>query len=210
MNFLRNNILNNIHKICPTRTWKGKQLKYNNQKVKKQLAKDFNNSCGYCGDSHYYVGGRNYFHVDHFAPKSLFKELEDSYDNFVYSCPYCNSSKSNCWIGKTPQENVINNKGFIDPCSEEYSLHLGRNKDGSIYYKTILGEFIFNTLKLYLIRHKILYQLDELSNKIELLEEKKSKSNNKQQIKKLNQMKQRLCEAFYYYFETYKKTIDEC
>ena len=161
-----------IHKIRPSRSLSGKNLKYRNPKTKEQLAKDFHMACGYCGDLHYYTGGIRSFHIDHFAPKSKFKELENSYENFVYSCPYCNNSKSNKWVGVTAKENIVNNSGFVDPCEESYSQHLGREKNGCIFYKTAIGKFMYYELKLYLARHKMLYQLNELHQRINLVNQK--------------------------------------
>ena len=177
--------------------------------TKEQLAKDFHFCCGYCGDAHYYTGGIKSYHIDHFAPKSKFIELQYSYENFVYSCPYCNFSKSNKWVGKTAQENVVGNTGFIDPCSNEYSKHLGRNDDGSIIYKTELGKFIYNELRLYLERHKILFQLEELKDKINLIKLKIKEFNNiGKDTTKLTQMHSLLCEAFFYYFNFYCEDLD--
>ena len=110
-----------IHTIPPKRSIITENFNYKAKKIKQQLAKDFHMSCGYCGDSHYFVGGINNFHVDHFAPKSRFKELENNYQNLVYSCPYCNCSKSNKWVGHTAEETIVGNKGFIDPCDTIYS-----------------------------------------------------------------------------------------
>lgn len=148
-----------IHKLKPERSAAGRHLEYGKKETKRQLAKDFNCCCGYCGDAHYYTGGVNSFHIDHFAPKSKFPDDCNQYNNLVYSCPYCNISKSDKWVGATISENIVDGVGFVDPCSLEYSEHLGRNEDGSIIYKTSIGKYMYNELKLYLERHKILYQL---------------------------------------------------
>ena len=48
-------------------------------------------------------------------------------ENLVYCCFYCNNAKSNKWK---------NNNGFIDPCTNEYNLHLCRNSRGQIKHRT--------------------------------------------------------------------------
>lgn len=141
-------------------------------KAKPSLAEDFHNRCGYCDALDSLIGGRNVFHVDHFAPYNLFKNLEKDYNNFVYSCPYCNIAKSDIWMGSSSEENIVDNKGFIDPCSEEYGKNLARNTKGEIIFLTPLGEYIVDTLHLYLKRHKILFKLDDIRIKVEALEHK--------------------------------------
>lgn len=202
--------MNNIHKVKPSRSSLINNRNYKNPEVKKQLAKDFYCCCGYCGDSHHYLGGISNYHIDHFAPKSKFEHLKDVYGNLVYSCPYCNISKSNKWVGSSAEEWVVDNIGFIDPCAKEYSNHLGRKNDGSIYYKTQIGQYIYQELRLYLERHKIIYQLSELNETIKLYDIKIDEENKLgRDISKLKQMKSLLCEAFHYYFNSYCYDLDK-
>ncbi|OPA02100.1 hypothetical protein BHL27_07060 [Bacillus cereus] len=169
-----------IHETRPVRSYSGEKW-FTNSSNKKRLAEDFKNKCGYCGDFDVYSGGYNVYHVEHFAPKEKFKELEFTYDNLLYSCPYCNLAKSNKWIGKTATESIVGDKGFVDPCTEEYDLHLGRDEEGSIIYKTSLGQYIYMELKLYLKRHKILYNLDKIRLKRNVLKEEIEKRKLKSQ-----------------------------
>lgn len=62
---------------------------------KPDLKEDFHSHCAYCGS---YDGFRHtYFEVDHFVPKSLFRQVggitDCQYDNLVYSCKFCNNKK---------------------------------------------------------------------------------------------------------------------
>lgn len=162
-----------IKRYLPRRSKTGIQM--STSKAKSSLAEDFHNRCGYCDAYDHYLGGRNVFHVDHFAPYNLFNELEKTYSNFVYYCPYCNRAKSDIWFGASPEENIVDNKGFIDPCSEEYSQHLARNLKGEIIYLSPIGEYMYDTLHFYLKRHKILFKLDDIMLKTNALERKINK-----------------------------------
>ncbi|WP_242223162.1 HNH endonuclease [Bacillus cereus group sp. BfR-BA-01380] len=173
-----------------------------NKSNKKRLAKDFDNKCAYCDDLDIYSGGYNVYHVEHFAPKEKFKELEFTYDNLLYSCPYCNISKSNKWVSSSPEENVIGNKGFIDPCTDEYDLHLERDGQGNIVYKTSLGKYMHEELKLYLKRHKIFYNLERIRVKRNLLKEKiAEKKQNKEDYVALEEFYKELCVVFCEYYD---------
>lgn len=198
--------MRNIHKKKPELSAAGANLKYRN--AKEQLAKDFNYRCGYCDDSHNYVGGSRNYHIDHFAPKSKFEHLKDYYGNFVYSCPYCNLAKSNKWVGSTAEENVIGEQGFINPCNEKYAKHIKRADNGQIVYITPLGKYMYNELKLYLKRHEIFYQLDEIDEKIKLMKEKiKIKIEFNQNVEKHEKMLLLLYEAYHYYTKNYHASL---
>ncbi|HHP1041284.1 HNH endonuclease [Bacillus sp. JKS001846] len=185
----------------PVRTHTG-EIWRTNKSNKKYLAKDFDNKCAYCDDLDIYSGGYNVYHVEHFAPKEKFKELEFTYDNLLYSCPYCNISKSNKWIGSSPKENIIGNKGFIDPCTDEYYKHLERNMEGKIIYKTLLGKYMYEELKLYLKRHKIFYNLEKIRIKKNLLKEKiVEKKNKNEDYVELEEFYKELCVVFCEYYD---------
>lgn len=140
-----------IQKQKPTRTCKKKSNNY--RSFKKDLRNDFNKRCGYCDDIDLVQAGKNFYHIDHFKPHSIFKELKHSYHNLVYSCPFCNGAKSNTW------KNI---NGFIDPCDNAYSNHIGRKDNGKIIYKTSQGKFIFSNLKLHLKRHELLWMIEKI------------------------------------------------
>ncbi len=118
---------------------------------------DFIAACGYCGDDDERMD-LSTFHIDHFAPKKLFPELELAYSNLVYACRFCNVSKSDHWVGADPKVPNNGSEGFIDPCSDEYDAHLGRDAGGRIVAKSPLGEYVIRRLKLNLIRHELLWR----------------------------------------------------
>lgn len=142
---------NNIQEIRPDRTCKETYKNY--PSFKPCLRDDFNKRCGYCDCDDFQVGGSRGFQIDHFKPKAQFPDLENDYENLVYSCPYCNRAKWNKW------EDV---DGFVDPCTIEYDDHLYRNNLGQIYYHTVRGQYIFEELKLGLERHEILWMMRKL------------------------------------------------
>lgn len=141
----------------PSRNFKKTYKNY--RMYKKPLSIDFKNRCGYCGDYDFWSGGPNNYHIDHFAPKSKFENLKNSYDNLVYACPYCNRYKSNDWVSDDPKVNILNNKGYIDPCDKIYDNALCRNPLGEILYKNDIGKYMYINLKLHLKRHSIIYKL---------------------------------------------------
>ncbi|WP_322981273.1 HNH endonuclease [Pseudomonas sp. C11] len=130
-------------------------------KYRDELRVDFNQACGYCDDDDY-RSDKVCFHIDHFAPKKHFPHLEDTYTNLVYACRFCNVRKSDHWIGKDPLIHHDGKKGFVDPCSDEYEDHLGRNSSGRIFAKTDLGRYIASRLNLGLLRHELLWNSRQL------------------------------------------------
>lgn len=121
------------------------------------LRRDFAGACGYCGDDDLRVD-RVCFHIDHFAPKKLFPALECSYSNLVYACRFCNVSKSDHWIGTDSAVHNDGERGFVDPCSEQYETHLTRDPSGRIIAVTPLGAYFAKRLRLGLLRHELLWQ----------------------------------------------------
>ncbi len=138
------------------------QARTNYRAYKAELRADFGSRCGYCDDLDSYAGGVRSYHIDHFAPKSLFSHLETEYTNLVYSCPYCNISKSDKWHGTDPFTSHDGQIGFIDPCKEEYDDHLIRTETGEIVGLTPLGRYLIKELSLSLIRHRLIWALQKL------------------------------------------------
>jgi hypothetical protein len=131
---------------------------------KPQLRIDFEQCCGYCGDSDRFYGGLHGYHVEHFAPKSKFPHLETAYPNLIYGCPYCNRGKSNKWIGDDAAVPHNGAEGFVDPCSEEFDDHLDRDGNGNFVALSPVGEFMIRHLKLYLERHRYIWTIQRMKN----------------------------------------------
>lgn len=187
----------------PIRSYTG-EIWRTNSSNKKRLVIDFECKCAYCDDYDKYSGGYNAYHVEHFAPKEKFKSLEFTYDNLLYSCSYCNISKSNKWVGSTVKENIVGSKGFVDPCTDEYYEHLYRNEKGEIQYSTKIGEYMYYELKLYLKRHRILHNLEKIRIRKNMIKEtidKKQKCNEDTTI--LEDLYKHLCVVFCNYYDSF-------
>lgn len=154
-----------IRRQVPRRTCETIYVSY--RSYKPYLRDDFNKRCGYCDADDYYSGGVRSYQIDHFAPKKLFPEKETEYANLVYSCFYCNNGKSDTWVTKTSATSIENGKGFIDPCLNEYDDHLERKENGRIAAKTTVGDFMITEMNLNLMRHSLIFTLEELKSVIQ-------------------------------------------
>ena len=135
------------------------------------MAKDFSHRCAYCDDRDSLAGGYKSYHVEHFAPKEKFPALEFTYENLLYSCPFCNCSKNDDWVGSTADESVKGDCGYVSPCDAEYQNHLDRNSQtGEIIPQTALGQYMYNHLNLNLVRHALIYLVDSLQEKRDKLQ----------------------------------------
>ena len=131
-----------------------------------ELKKDYKCRCGYCNDID--VWRTVWFEIDHFVPQKYLKTIKDTdYSNLVYACRSCNNSKRVHW--PTGDEFIHNkdDKGFIDPCDDEYEKQFRRYNNGRIIHQTQLGKWMYYKLKLHKPQHEIIWQIQELDNLIE-------------------------------------------
>ncbi|KQU58731.1 hypothetical protein ASG66_17070 [Bacillus sp. Leaf406] len=133
---------------------------------KPYLKKDFNKSCGYCGDFEGWAGGSKVYHIDHFVPKSLFPHLKNVYNNLVYACPYCNISKSDDWPSGEEKIFIKGNAGYIEPCDVSYETHFSRDSTGSITAESEIALYMHKKLKFFLKRHRVIWNLTRLKETI--------------------------------------------
>lgn len=189
--------------ITPQRRIIKSQKKYSS--YKKELQIDFNKRCGYCDSHQCFLDGLRSFQIDHFIPKSKFKEFENLYSNLVYSCPICNRAKSNDWPTEDPLIFNKENIGYIDPCSEEYTNKFFRNKFGEIRPKDSLAEYIHCTLKLGLIRHRLIWNLDKIKRfQIEIEELEKERDIPFKMQEEIKKLKSKFFTIFLKIFEELK------
>ncbi|MBQ3808676.1 MAG: HNH endonuclease [Kiritimatiellae bacterium] len=156
-----------LRKYIPIHSAQGEKWR-SRTTIKTHLKQDFHGRCAYCDDSDSLVDID--FHIEHFAPKTKFPERKYLYQNLLYACPYCNESKSEYWVSDDPDINIKDGEGIVNPCCKDYDSHLGRRKNGCIYPKTGLGEFMYKRLKLYLARHELFFQIERLQRKIDELQ----------------------------------------
>ena len=151
----------------PNRTYSGKELT-DYKRYKDQLVTDFNERCGYTDCHQFWFGGKGNFQIDHFKPKSKHPELETKYSNLVYSCSYVNRSKGDD-VGS-----------YIDPCDTDYNQHFHRDSLGNILPRVDSepANYMYKKLKLYLKRYGIIWMLDQLLLKMEILREEIEKTGN--------------------------------
>ena len=136
------------------------EKKSNYREYKDILVEDFHGLCGYCGKRREYLLDK--YQIDHFAPKSKFKDIKNEYWNIVLACPNCNRLKSDKWIGddfKIPNDGE---KGFVDPATDEYCSHLERDENGNIVYKTDVGKYMYDVFKFNIRPTRLFWKLDKL------------------------------------------------
>ena len=97
------------------------------------------------------------------TPKDAMVDLKDNeYSNLVYSCRSCNNAKRAKWPSGDENLSNIDNKGWLDPCSEEYGEQFERTEDGAIIPKTELGKWMYDNLKLGKTQHEYLWNIEQL------------------------------------------------
>ncbi len=66
---------------------------------KELLAEEGFHQCVYCAIRESSFGGIRNFHVEHYKPKHLFRDLENDFQNLFYACCICNVFKGGDWPG---------------------------------------------------------------------------------------------------------------
>lgn len=131
-------------------------------RYKSYLKEDFYSRCGYTDSPDFWFGGSSNFHIDHFIPWKKHPtqpDLKTDYNNLVYSCSYVNILKSD------------DETAYLDPCNVNYNDHFYRDKIGNILPKknSIQAKYMYDKLKLYMKRYQIIWMLENIFNKMEML-----------------------------------------
>lgn len=147
------------------------------------LREDFQHRCAYCNllDSQVTTP----FEIDHFVPKAVFRdkwpELENTYENLVYTCKKCNLAKSNQYKGNIDKR-VIENELFYDPEKMDYGAIFYRGENGGICSDDPKGRDMITRLKLYRPIHNLAWiceitqrTLEKLSRELEKTEQGSAK-----------------------------------
>lgn len=134
---------------------------------KKTLKEDFNHRCGYCDDTDFQKV-RN-FTIDHFVPQNptgfSHTIAPNYYYNLVYSCGYCNTSKTNKWPTNDSKKSNDGIVGFIDPIEQKYTNLYSRDINGRIQPVSStnnLAKYIIKELKLWLPIHEKMWKLEKV------------------------------------------------
>lgn len=148
---------------CPTNTCTKTFSNYRSYKFP-WLRNDYHERCGYCNDHDSWSGGRRGMQIDHFAPKKKFRALENIYDNLVYSCFYCNNSKSDDWVTKKPNQPIsrLGTTGYIHPRETNYDSAFKRDNKGNIQPQSDVARYMYKELCLGLKRHSLIFRLELL------------------------------------------------
>lgn len=131
-------------------------------KYKPFLASDFSNRCGYTDCPDFWFGGSGNFHIDHFIPWKKHPSkpnLKTDYSNLVYCCSYVNILKSD------------DETAYLDPCNIDYNDHFSRDTLGNIKPNKSSAQamYMYNRLKLYLKRYQVIWMLENIFIKMELI-----------------------------------------
>jgi len=128
-----------------------------------QIRYDFFYSCGYCTLSEFEAQGIA-FQIDHYEPRSDKPELENQYDNLIYSCSECNNLKGDL----TPPINArLAGFRFFRPDVDVYDENFTVNSTRVIHL-TNIGEFTIETLNL---NRQSLRRLREIRSRLEICDE---------------------------------------
>lgn len=132
---------------------------YHSEKCKKYLAKDFRYECAYCKFKQKFNTSLEKWETDHFKPVSKFEDWDGvhKYDNLIYSCPSCNSTKGDEW-----------SESLLNPCIDDiYDKHIVVDKEifklkpiteqGKEYIKTLKLNSTQNVRK-----RKLLYNIEKI------------------------------------------------
>lgn len=135
---------------------------------KEYLRKDFVHRCGYCSKCEEI--STTGFEIDHFIPLKIDASKICDYNNLVYSCFTCNRKKGSKWPTQSPQVFNDGTVGFVDPVSDDYDNHIGRDQNGNIEYYTELGRYMGDDVFKFHIRPmRLIWKLNTLIEKERIL-----------------------------------------
>jgi uncharacterized protein (TIGR02646 family) len=92
-------------------------LKYRHKSIRKALVAIFNGKCAYCESKILHV---DFGHIEHFKPKSKYKNLTFTWENLLLACGVCNGAGNKG--SKFPQEDEGGPP--VNPCEDTPGEHL--------------------------------------------------------------------------------------
>ena len=120
--------------------------KYRHPEIKETLVKMFNGKCAYCESKITHI---DYGHIEHYRPKSKFREFTSEWANLLLACGVCNGAK---YKGvKFPEADASG--PIVNPCEDNPNVHLkfvwdSKNFVASVYGISPRGELTELTLGL--------------------------------------------------------------
>lgn len=147
----------------------------NYTKYKDILVEDFHDICGYCGKNR--KNFKDKFEIDHFRPKKKYPKYKNDYMNLVLSCSTCNNNKKDDWPTGDPE--VFHNEivGYVDPATEEFDKVFFRDENGYIHSNDEFGKYMISKLKLDKRLTNLIWKINVLSEKRDILMSKSELSN---------------------------------
>lgn len=131
-------------------TKKKRFFKYNDERCKKFLSRDFMKRCAYCKIREGDLAGPDSFEKNHFIPVT--KGGSDNYDNLYYACASCN--------GKAGKSDKLS-KTLLDPCKDDiWGIHIRPSDNFKYKEVTNQGDEYIKTFRLnrksYVTRRRII------------------------------------------------------
>lgn len=120
---------------------------------KSLLRVEGNHQCVYCAVEEAIFGGYRNFHVEHFKPKSKFKELANDYSNLFYVCSICNAFKGNDWpdVDEKQHPDVY---AYPSPAIHDYGSFLAVDEHGVVTSTRPAGSYLIE--RIYLNRPQLM------------------------------------------------------
>lgn len=112
---------------------------------REQLREEFDFACAYCEILESERGGQAAFEIDHYKPqKECGADEVNKYDNLMYSCRQCNSSKGGHWPN---QNNLVQGEFVLNPFLHDVDEHLDKQLP-AWRYRTDAGKWNIRRLRL--------------------------------------------------------------
>lgn len=153
------------------------------------LAIDFKHRCAYCNMLDRIINEN--FRIDHFIPQTVAKNnnmesLIYDYNNLVYCCPKCNSTKSSQYAGNI-HDGTYNNQLFYNPVDTDYNDIFYRNEYGGISSEDKKGKEMIINLKLFLPTYYFSFLIEEIEYTLKRIDRKLDSACDSIQRKKYQQ-----------------------
>src|SRR5882724_214037 len=83
------------------------------------IAKEGGYQCVYCAIGEASFGGTRNFHVEHYKPRSIYRELENEISNLFYACPVCNTFKGDSFPAEPVEDHSVG--CYPNPSTTDYN-----------------------------------------------------------------------------------------